>query len=157
MKRQKKTRLLLICLLSTPLMFAVKQDQSSKAIRDTSSLSEEEQRNEIAEVHDKVVKIFSDFEHKYTHKPRLICTTCKKETYTPRETLSWVFVYSYFSSKNLARANAAKKLLDEALEIFPDQELDLLVEFLARAANELHLECYNRRCPGIHWVIIKYE
>jgi hypothetical protein len=154
MKVSKKITLLLMSLLSTTFISATQHDQSAKMPQPVNSLNQEAQWEELHESARVVIKMIADFEDKYGYKPRLLCTTCKKDTQSEGSVLGSIFLALIDIDADQKRLYAAKKLLTEAVEIFPYKELDELLEFMARAANELQMPCDGYKCLGRHWEII---
>ena len=157
MKVLKKMMLFLMSLLFTTVISATQHDESAKMTQSVNSLILKLQSKELQDGAHAVIKMIADFGDKYGYKPRLLCATCKKDTQTEGSVLSNIFAALMDVDEDSARLYKARKLLAEAVEIFPYKELDELLEFMARAANELQMPCEGYKCLGTHWEIIHVE
>ena len=151
MEVSKKIALLLMSLLCTTCISATRHDQSDKIPQSIKVLHQEEEG--LYDIACAVVKMTADFEEKYGYKPRILCATCKKDSRTVESVLCQIFLDQIDCCSDKNRVSAARKLLAEAVEIFPYKELDVLLEFMARAANELQMPC-DYQCLETHWEII---
>ena len=125
---------------------------SSIALATTQSQSNQDY-DALAQCAEKVIQTTAKFEEKYGNKQLLECNSCKKERLTHGDFLGWVLMQSLGSFIEPNKPNAAKKILDEALEIFPKKNLAELIPFMLNAANTLPLVCL--RCYGKCWAIIE--
>ena len=104
---------------------------------------------------EKVIQTTRDFDHKYGNPTLFKCTTCKKETLTHGDFLGFVLMQSIAAFTEQNKSNVAKKMLDEALEIFPRKTLEELILFMFNAANELPIVCIQ--CHGTSWARTKVD
>lgn len=102
---------------------------------------------------EKVIQTTRDFDHKYGNPTLFKCTACKKETLTHGDFLGFVLMQSIAAFTEQNKFNVAKKILDEALEIFPRKTLEELILFMFNAANELPIVCIQ--CHGTCWARTK--
>lgn len=152
MKVSKKMILVLMSLLSTTFIFAAQYDSSAR----TAEL--EAKARESQNVAHTVIKMTQAFEDKYGYRQCLVCTTCKKYTVSVGAVLGYIYlaqIDAFCEDPN--RISKARRLLAEAIEIFPYKELDELLEFMARTANELEMPCDCRKYLGKHWKTIHAE
>jgi|GEM_PF-2665570 hypothetical protein len=152
MKVSKKMILFLMSLLVTTFISAIQYDPSAR-------IAElEAHAKELQYVAHTVIKMTQDFEDKYGYRQCLLCTTCKKDTVSVGAVLGYIYLAQIdIWGEDPNRVSKARRLLAEAIEIFPYKELDELLEFMARTANELKMPCDNRKCLGKHWGIIHAE
>ena len=109
--------------------------------------------DELIQYPEKVIQTTAIFEQKYGNHSWLECTTCRKEKLTHGDFLGLVLMHAMAAFLNPKKPNPAKKILDEALEIFPKKNLAELIPFMLNAANTLPLVCL--RCYGKCWAIIE--
>ena len=138
--------LLVLCLPYTILKPEKAVEQSTQSNQDPYGL---------VQYCEKVIKMSEAFGDKYSNQPRFMCTTCKKEILTHGDLIGLIFLCSMDVFTGVNKFSAAKKIMDEALEIFPQKPLDELVNFMLCAANDLQIGCV--KCPGKHWTIIEYK
>ena len=148
-----KTIFLFLCLLCTQgAMPKTEQDIAREFFHHLGKMAQASQNNKFAPYSKKVIKISNAFEAKYGNKPRLKCMTCKN-TLTHGELIGQIYIQSIDAFMGAPTPNAAKKLMCEAFEIFPEKSLDELMGFMLRAAHELPISCET--CVGTHWAIIE--
>ena len=148
MKVSKKMMLLLMSSLSTTFIFAIQYDPAELEAK-------ARERQRVAPI---VLKMAQDFEDKYGHIQCLSCTTCKKHTVSVGGVVCYIYIAHIDTCcEDQIRISKARKLLAEAIEIFPYKKLDELLEFMARTANELQMPCDDRKCRGTHWEVIHAE
>lgn len=159
MKVSKKMILVLMSLLSTTFIFAIQDDYAARMAAIEARMAElDAKARENQRVAPIVLKIAQDFEDKYGYRQCLLCTTCKKHTVSVGGVVCYIYIAHIDPwCEDPIRVSKARKLLAEAIEIFPYKELDELLEFLARIANELEMPCDDRKCRGTHWEIIPAE
>ena len=144
MKILRIITLLVLCLSYTTLKSKKFNEQSTQFNQDS---------HELIQYCEKIIKISVAFEKKYTNQDRLRCATCKKGILTHGDFLGLVCLSSmdFFIGEN--KLSPAKKLMDEAFEIFPQKPLNELMAFMLRAANELQISC--EKCSRKHWEVIE--
>ncbi len=155
MKASKKS-LVLACLLSTTGMSATQHNRSVEVIQRAYSLDPAAARlQEVLETILTTVKIAISFEAKYACKAQVRCTTCQQEAVYKLVLDNIALEALDDMAVNQNKINAAKSLMVQALDIFSHRELDEILEFMARAANELEMPCREPNCPGRHWEIVR--
>lgn len=158
MKMSKKIMLFLMSSLSTTFISATEHDQPAKMTQWWSLANLEAHARERQQVAPTVLKMIQDFEDKYGYRQCLLCITCKKHTVSVGAVLGWIYLAQIdICCEDRIQVSKARRLLAEAIEIFPYKELDELLEFVARTANELQMPCDDRKCRGKHWEIIPAE
>jgi hypothetical protein len=129
------------------------QEEAHKFLHHLSKITQASQNSTFATYSKKVIKMSATFERKYGNKPRLKCMTCKKYTLTHGELIGQIYTQSIDAFVDtLSFSNAAKNLMDQAFEIFPQKPLNELIDFMLQAANELPIPC--ELCHGTHWAIL---
>lgn len=142
-----------MCLISTQVMPKTEQEEAFEFLQYLGKMVQASQNSEFAQYSKKVTQISEAFEDKYKNKPRLKCMNCKKYTLTHGELIGQIYIRSMDAFIDTNKLSSAKKLMDEAFEVFPKKPLDELMAFMLRAANELGISC--SKCPGKQWAIIK--
>lgn len=129
------------------------QEEAAEFLQYLGKMAQASQNSEFAKYSKKVTQVSEDFGDKYKNEPRIRCLTCKNYVLTHGELIGQIYVRSIDAFIGVAKFNTAKKLMDEAFEIFPTRPLVELMAFMLRAANELQISC--AKCPGNQWAVIE--